>query len=146
MKRFRGKPVTMAEILAEENPVRRAYLLGYYLGYSGHLAWSGWARDLKERTFREAEARDALGSAVNAFKRGRREGISDRELDTAFGMYRPPVFETELGKESVRSAVERSRILGMLSLKVTGEARFLGFVRFSSTREHLGIPSFLRRP
>ncbi len=146
MRRFRKKPVTIAEILSEESPVRKAYLLGYFLGYSGHLAWSGWSRELKERVLREAEARNVLGPALDSFRKGRTEGASDRELDVMLGVYRPPVLEAELSAESVRSVVERSRILGMLSVRLTGEARFLGFVRFSNSRGHLGIPSFLRRP
>jgi len=62
------------------------------------------------------------------------------------GIYRPPVMEVELDRESVRSVVDRSRLLGMLSVRLTGEARFVGFVRFSNSRAHLSLPSFLRRP
>jgi len=145
-RRFRKRPVTVAEVLSEENPVRKAYLLGYFLGYSGHLAWSGWSRELKESVLSEAEARNVLGTALEAFRKGRMEGASDRELDIMLGVYRPPVLELEFTRESVRSAVERSKLLGMLSARFTGEARFLGFVRFSNSRGHLGIPSFLRRP
>ncbi|GAB6136675.1 hypothetical protein [Thermococcus prieurii] len=146
MRRFRRKPVTVAEIQVEENPVRKAYLLGYFLGYSGHLAWSGWSRELKERVLGEAEARNVLGPALDSFRKGRTEGASDRELDIMLGVYRPPVLEVEFARESARSAAERSGIFSMLSTRFTGEVRFLGFVRFSNSRDHLGIPPFLRRP
>ena len=145
-RRFRQRPVTLAEVLSEEDPVKRAYLLGYFFGYVGHLAWSGWSRELKERVLREAEVRSVLSGAIEAFKRGRTEGASDRELDVMLGIYKPPVLEAELSTESVRSAAERPRILGMLSVRPTGQARFLALVRFSNSRGHLGIPFFLRRP
>ena len=145
-RRFRRKPVTLAEILSEKNPVRKAYLLGYFFGYAGHLAWNGWSRELKEHVFRDAERGNVFPQAFKAFKKGRAEGASDRELDIMLGIYRPPVLEAELSTESFRSTFERSRLLGMLSVKLTGETRFLGFVRFSNSRSHLRLPSFLRRP
>jgi len=145
-KRFRRKPVILVEILFEENPVKKAYLLGYFLGYTGHLAWSGWSRELKERVLREAERSGALSEAFEAFKRGRTEGASDRELDVMLGVYRPPVTEAELNTEPIRTALERSGILGMMSSRPTGEVRFLSFVRFSNSRGHLTLPRFLRRP
>lgn len=145
-KRFSENPVTVKEILLETDPVRKAYLLGYLLGYSGHLAWSGWARELKNRVFMDAEANNVLSSAVNAFKKGRRKGASDREQAIALGSYSPPTLEVELSTETVRSATERSKTFGMLSVRLTGEVRFLGFVGFPNSKRPLRCPSFLRKP
>ncbi|MCD6372450.1 MAG: hypothetical protein J7L37_02710 [Thermococcus sp.] len=145
-ERFRKKPVTIKEILSETDPVRKAYLLGYLLGYSGHLAWSGWARELKNRVFMEAEASNVLSSAFNAFKKGRREGASDRERAIVLGSYRPLALEVERSTETVRSATEPSKTFGMLSARSTGEAIFLGFLGSLNSKRHLRLPSFLRKP
>ncbi|WP_457743089.1 hypothetical protein [Thermococcus sp.] len=136
----------LRDVLEERDIVRRAYLTGYLLGYAGHLAWSGWSRELKEAVFRSAEERGLLRKAIIAFRKGRIEGASDRELDIMLGIYQPPVTETELSSETIRAYLSRSSLFGMLSSRPTGAVRFLRFVRFSNSRHHLRVPDFLRRP
>ncbi|WP_054840798.1 hypothetical protein [Thermococcus peptonophilus] len=90
MKELPKVPLDIKKIIAEEDPVRKAYFLGYFIAYYGHTDWVGIWRELRDSIFESAEESGVLREAIEAYRRGgKKEGARDRELAIARGLYRP---------------------------------------------------------
>ncbi|MDI3475147.1 MAG: hypothetical protein PWQ79_77 [Thermococcaceae archaeon] len=142
------REIKLERVLGERDPVKKAYLAGYLIGYGGHSEWSGWARELRDKVMKEAESAGVLEKALKAYREGKKAGSERRERDIREGIYsssieeeipkiKPKRVRVSIGPENYRSDV------GKLPRSIQ-MARFVGLGGIFR-RRRMGLPGFLRR-
>ena len=91
------------EIVAEDL-IKRAYILGYEVGYYRHQESVGWVKKTLRRYQEEAERAGILEQVLRAYKRGKIDGGRKRVLEIGEGKERP------VEMPSIDFRVERTRI------------------------------------
>ncbi|MBP1911380.1 hypothetical protein [Thermococcus stetteri] len=149
MKEPPKEHLDIKRVITEKDPIKRAYLLGYLIAYYGHTDWVGVWRELREALFKSAEEVGSLGSVIEAYRRGKKDGARDRRLAIARGLYRPLPEEeiTRKVKEIERASVlpPRGRVPKILDPRVTGEPRMLLRSEITGPARILRLPRFLGR-
>lgn len=149
MKELPKGPLDLKKILAEGDPVKKAYLLGYFIAYYGHTDWVGTWRELRDSVLESAEERGVLRKAIDAYRRGKKDGAHDRELAIAQGLYRPlstEDVEQEVKKiQKIRALPPQTGIPKMLRVRLTGEPRMLFRSGIMDQVRTLRLPRFLGR-
>lgn len=149
MKELPKGPLDLKKILAEGDPVKKAYLLGYFIAYYGHTDWVGVWRELRDSVLESAEESGVLRKAIDAYRRGKKDGAHDRELAIAQGLYRPlspEEVEHEVKKiQEIKVLPPQTRIPKMLRVRLTGEPRMLLRSQIMDQVRTLSLPRFLGR-
>ncbi|WP_297421854.1 hypothetical protein [Thermococcus sp.] len=73
------KPPRIEEVKLEEDPVRKAFLAGYWIGYTGSSEWVGRGNELKRLVLNWAEHSGKLGEALKAYRAGKNKGRALKE-------------------------------------------------------------------
>jgi|GEM_PF-1632763 len=108
-----------------QNIIKRAYILGYEVGYYRHQEAVGWVKKELRRLEEEAEKAGVLDEFIKAYKRGKIDGGKKRIIEIGEGKERP----VEMPQLDFR--VERTRIRT--------------FKRFERRPLFTSLPKFLRR-
>ncbi|AMQ18595.1 hypothetical protein [Thermococcus peptonophilus] len=149
MKELPKVPLDIKKIIAEEDPVRKAYFLGYFIAYYGHTDWVGIWRELRDSIFESAEESGVLREAIEAYRRGKKEGARDRELAIARGLYRPlPTGDIQHKVEEIQKISTlplQTRVPKILKIRLTGEPKMLLRSEIIGQVRTLRLPRFLGR-
>ncbi len=65
----------------EQDIVKRAYLAGYWVGYTGNFEWIGAGNRLKRGVLKAAEEAGLLREALKAYREGKLHGLRTRERE-----------------------------------------------------------------
>ncbi len=84
--------------------VKRAYILGYEVGYYRHQDSVGWVKKMLRRYEEEAEKAGILEEVTRAYKRGKIDGARKRVIEIGEGKERP------VEMPSIDFRVERTRM------------------------------------
>ncbi len=139
------KPPKIDDVKKEKDPVKRAFLAGYWIGYTGSSEWVGRGNELKRLALDRAEHSGKLKEALKAYRTGKDEGRILRESEILKGLsYRageleegiitiPVVFigEDQRGRKSKGKMLKRAGVLGIPGIL--------------KRRKMLRSPRFLRR-
>lgn len=65
----------------EQDIVKRAYLAGYWVGYTGNSEWVGAGNRLKRGVLKAAEEAGLLREVLKAYREGKLHGLRTRERE-----------------------------------------------------------------
>jgi hypothetical protein len=139
-----NKAPPLRDIEEEKNAVKRAYLAGYWVGYTGNSEWIGIGRKLKEYVLRAAEEEGLLREAIHAYREGKSLGKALRERELLKGIYTVNHEQEIPAKVHTKKAVFRSSADTGLSRSLP-RTSVLDIPRILKRRRLLERPGFLMR-
>jgi len=143
--------LTLSEVEEEPDIIKRAYLAGRWVGYTGNSDWMGVGRRVKRGVLRAAEEAGLLREALEAYRQGKFHGRKAREREILEEMY------SGLSSEGSSPAVRHDKRVpltgflepsvrpGMGRIRSIGMVKMLGLPGAIRKRKFLLMPRFLRR-
>ncbi len=139
------KPPKIEDVKKEKDPVKRAFLAGYWIGYTGSSEWVGRGNELKRLALNWAEHSGKLKEALNAYRTGKDEGRTLREGEILRGLsYRADEWGESIVRVPVVPTGEEQRTKKGRG-KMLNRAGVLNIPTVLKKGEMLRSPRFLRR-
>jgi len=136
--------------------LKKAYRLGYFVGFYGHTEWAAWISEEKEEIYLEAQLLGIYEKVKKVYAFGKEEGAKKREELIQKGLsIEPPKSKEEIKKKVME---EPKGLIPMEEVKKTGK-HYLSFlesdkivarpklfkkVKIIKKPNFLKLPSFIR--
>ncbi len=138
-------PPKIEEVKREKDPVKKAFLAGYWIGYTGSSEWVGRGNELKRLALDWAEHSGKLKEALRAYRIGKDEGRTLREDEILRGLsYKAEEWEEGIVKVPV-ALIEEERRSRKGRGKMLSRAGVLNIPGVLKKGRILKSPRFLRR-
>ncbi len=132
--------------------LKKAYNLGYFVGFYGHSEWISWISKEKKEIYTRAKLMEIYNTVRKAYSAGKKEGIKRREEMIRKGLSEEPAqIEEQVIKHLVSfleeelEFIEEKRHLSLLrSVKRTSPERLMRKHDMLKKPKFFNLPRFLR--
>ncbi len=136
-------------MIKKEEILKKAYQLGYFVGFYGHTEWVRWISKEKEQIYSTAKSLGIYDEVRKAYALGKDDGTKKREELLQKGLsIEPPEDQEEIKlilKGITKEEKTEKHYLHFLKLsKITAKPEFLTNTELTKKPKFLKLPRFIK--